>query len=203
VNRRLASRRLASRRLASRLVDRGAIAAAFVGIGMAVTIVASFMLIIPIQEVVWLLALPSGLLIGYYANQRSDRRAGPWTRILVNGLFAGFITGLSAAVLFLVVKTLFFYADDGYRDPGLGGRLTCNVGAECVYARYLDVGRGPELVAAGVTDASSFTGFYWGEQFSSGGIVLVLSSLGGLGGAGLYGLFRPKPTPSGTVAATR
>jgi hypothetical protein len=192
-----------NRRLASRIVDRGAIAAAFVGIGMAVTIVASFMLIIPIQEMVWLLALPSGLLIGYYANQRSDRRAGPWTRILVNGLFAGFITGLSAAVLFLVVKTLFFYADDGYRDPGLGGRLTCNVGAECVYARYLDVGRGPELTAAGVTDASSFTGFYWGEQFSSGGIVLVLSSLGGLGGAGLYGLFRPKPTPAGTVAATR
>ena len=190
-----------NRRLASRIVDRGAIAAAFVGIGMAVTVVASFMLIIPIQEMVWLLALPSRLLIGYYANQRSDRRAGPWTRILVNGLFAGFITGLSAAVLFLVVKTLFFYADDGYRDPGLGGRLTCNVGAECVYARYLDVGRGPELTAAGVTDASSFTGFYWGEQFSSGGIVLVLSSLGGLGGAGLYGLFRPKPTAGTAVAA--
>jgi hypothetical protein len=68
-----------------RLVDRGAIAAAFVGIGMAVTIVASFMLIIPIQEVIWLLAFPSGLLIGYYANQRSDRRAGPWGRILSNG----------------------------------------------------------------------------------------------------------------------
>jgi len=195
------SRRLASGRLASRIVDRGAVAAAFVGIGMAVTIVASFMLIIPIQEVVWLLALPSGLLIGYYANQRSDRRAGPWTRILLNGLFAGFITGLSAAVLFLTVKALFFYADDGYRDPGLGGRLSCNVGAECVYARYLDIGRGPDLVAAGVTDASSFTGFYWGEQFSSGGIVLVLSSLGGLGGAGLYGLFRPKPTAGTAVAA--
>jgi hypothetical protein len=191
-----------SSRLASRLVDRGAIAAAFVGIGMAVTIVASFMLIIPIQEVIWLLAFPSGLLIGYYANQRSDRRAGPWGRILVNGLFAGFVTGLSAAVLFLVVKGLFFYADDGYRDPGLGGRLTCNVGAECVYARYLDIGRGPDLVAAGVTDAASFTGFYWGEQFSSGGIVLVLSSLGGLGGAGLYGLSRPK-SAAGSVAATR
>jgi hypothetical protein len=195
------SRWLASRRLASRIVDRGAIAAAFVGIGMAVTIVASFMLIIPIQEVIWLLAFPSGLLIGYYANQRSDRRAGPWGRILANGLFAGFVTGLSAAVLFLVVKALFFYADDGYRDPGLGGRLSCNVGAECVYARYLDVGRGPDLAAAGVTDAASFTGFYWGEQFSSGGIVLVLSSFGGLGGAGLYGLARPKPREAGTTPA--
>ena len=201
MSRGVVNRGVVSRRLASRIVDRGAIAAAFVGIGMAVTIVASFMLIIPIQEVIWLLAFPSGLLIGYYANQRSDRRAGPWGRILVNGLFAGFVTGLSAAVLFLVVKGLFFYADDGYRDPGLGGRLTCNVGAECVYARYLDIGRGPDLVAAGVTDAASFTGFYWGEQFSSGGIVLVLSSLGGLGGAGLYGLSRPKPREAGTTPA--
>ena len=66
----------------SRLVDRGAIAAAYVGIGMAVTIVVSFMLFIPIEWFIWVLALPSGLLIGYYANQRSDRRAGPWGRIL-------------------------------------------------------------------------------------------------------------------------
>ena len=87
--------------LVSRLVDRGAITAAYVGIGMAVTIVVSFMLFIPIEWVIWLLALPSGLLIGYYANQRSDRRAGPWRRILVNGLFAGVVTGLTAAVLLL------------------------------------------------------------------------------------------------------
>ena len=85
----------------SRLVDRGAITAAYVGIGMAVTIVVSFLLVIPIESIIWLLALPSGLLIGYYANQRSDRRAGPWGRILVNGLFAGFVTGLTAAVLLL------------------------------------------------------------------------------------------------------
>ena len=186
----------------NRVVDRGAIAAAYVGIGMAVTIVASFKLIIPIEWVIWLLALPSGLLIGYYADQRSDRRQGPWGRILVNGLFAGIVTGLSAAVLLLAMKALFFFADDGYRDPGLGGRLSCNVGAECVYERYLDDGRGPELSAAGVTDAASFTGFYWSEQLSSGGTVVVLTALGGIGGAGLYGLFRPKPRPEGSAQAT-
>ena len=60
----------------TRFVDRGAITAAYVGIGMAVTVAISFLLIIPIEPVVWLLALPAGLLIGYYANQRSDRRAG-------------------------------------------------------------------------------------------------------------------------------
>jgi hypothetical protein len=185
----------------SRIVDRGAIAAAYVGIGMAVTIVASFTLIIPIEWVIWLLALPSGLLIGYYANQRSDRRAGPWGRILVNGLFAGLVTGLSAAVLLLTVKALFFYADNGYRDPGQGGQLTCNAGAGCVYARYLDDGRGPDLAAAGVTDAASFTTFYWGEQFSSGGTIVLLTTMGGAGGAGLYGLFRPKPQAAGSSAA--
>jgi hypothetical protein len=101
----------------SRFVDRGAVYAAYVGIGMAVTIVASFTLIIPIEWIIWLLALPSGLLIGYYANQRSNRRAGPWSRMLANGLFAGLVTGLSAAVLLLAVKSLFFFADNGYRDP--------------------------------------------------------------------------------------
>jgi hypothetical protein len=180
----------------SRIADRGALAAAYVGIGMAVTIVASFTLIIPIEWIIWILSLPSGLLIGYYANQRSNRRAGPWARILTNGLFAGVVTGLSAAVLLLAIKALFFYADNGYRDPGQGGQLTCPAGAGCVYERYLEDGRGPQLVAAGVTDAASFTGFYWGEQFSNAGTIVLLTAVGGAGGAGLYGLFRPKPAVS-------
>jgi hypothetical protein len=177
----------------SRVVDRGAITAAYVGIGMAVTIVVSFMLFIPIEWIIWLLALPSGLLIGYYANQRSNRRAGPWLKILVNGLFAGAVTGLTAAVLLLSIKALFFYADNGFRDPGLGGSLTCSVGADCVYQRYLDDGRGPELEAAGVIDVASFTQFYWREQLGTAATVLVLTTVGGLGGAALYGIFRPKP----------
>ena len=86
-------------RLAPRFVDRGAITAAYVGIGMAVTVGISFLLIIPIEPIVWLLALPSGLLIGYYANQRSGRHGGPWGRMLVNGLFAGLVTGLTMAEL--------------------------------------------------------------------------------------------------------
>jgi hypothetical protein len=106
-------------------VDRGAIIAAYVGIGMAVTIAMSFLLIIPIEAVVWILAIPAGLLIGYYANQRSDRRAGPWSKILLNGLFAAFVTGLTTALMLLAVKGLFFFADDGFRDPGQGGRIEC------------------------------------------------------------------------------
>ena len=39
----------------SRFVDRGAITAAWVGLGMAVTIVVSFLLVIPIEPVVLVL----------------------------------------------------------------------------------------------------------------------------------------------------
>jgi hypothetical protein len=187
----------------SRFVDRGAIGAAYVGIGMALTIVASFTLIIPIEWVIWVLALPSGLLIGYYANQRSNRRAGPWGRILLNGLFAGAVTGLTAAAFLLAIKALFFYADNGFRDPGLGGTISCASGPDCVYQRYLEAGRGPDLESAGVTDTASFTRFYWREQFGSAGTIILVTALGGLGGAALYGAFRPKPVTeeAGSAAA--
>jgi hypothetical protein len=168
---------------------------------MALTIVVSFTLIIPIEWIIWLLAFPAGLLIGYYANQRSNRVAGPLGRILLNGLFAGVVTGLAAATLLLAVKALFFFADNGYRDPGQGGPLACEIGADCVYERYLDAGRGPELEAAGVRDAASFTGLYWREQFGSAGTIVLLTGIGGLGGSGLYGLFRPRPGQAGRTAA--
>ncbi len=182
-------------RVAGRFVDRGAITAAYVGIGMAVTIAISFLLIIPIEPVVWLLALPSGLLIGYYANQRSNRRAGPWSKIIVNGLFAAVITGLTAAVLLLGVKALFFFADNGYRDESAGGPITCTSGADCVYQRYLlidDGARRADLVAAGVTDVDSFTSFYWASQFSTAALIVVITTIGGLGGALAYGVTRPR-----------
>jgi hypothetical protein len=182
----------------TRFVDRGAITAAYVGIGMAVTIAISFLLIIPIEPIVWALALPSGLLIGYYANQRSNRRAGPWSRIVVNGLFAALVTGVMAAVLLLGVKALFFYGDNGYRDASAGGPISCSGGADCVYQRYViieDGARAPALEAAGVTDAASFTGFYWSQQFTVAGLLVAITTVGGLGGALLYGVFRPKPAP--------
>jgi hypothetical protein len=191
----------------TRIVDRGAITAAYVGIGMAVTIAASFLLIIPIEPIIWLLAVPSGLLIGYYANQRSDRRAGPWSRILRNGLFASLVTGLTSAALLLLLKSIFFFADTGYPDfnrvvEGQTIPPFCDTGAPCVYARYLALGRGPELVAAGVTDAASFGSLYWGQQSSVAGAIVLATTAGGLGGAVLYGLSRPKPAIPGDGAMT-
>jgi hypothetical protein len=183
----------------TRIVDRGAIVAAYVGIGMAVTIAISFLLVIPIEPIYWLLAVPAGLLIGYYANQRSDRRDGPWGRILVNALFAGLVTGLTLAAFLLAVKALFFFGDNGYPDfnridPATRAAVppSCIPGAGCVYARYVANGNGPELAAAGITDADRFTSFYWGQQLSATGTVLAFTLLGGLGGGLLYGTFRPK-----------
>ena len=183
----------------SRLIDRGALVAAGVGIGMAVTIAISFLLVIPIEPIYWLLALPAGLLIGYYANQRSARSAGPWPRIVANAAAAGVATGLSMALLLVVIKALFFFGDNGYPDFNRVDAQThqpvppfCDNGAGCVYARYVAQGSGPELAAAGIANAADFTGFYWRQQASAAGTVLVLTLGGALGGGVLYGLFRPR-----------
>ena len=57
----------------SRFVDRGAIYAGWVGVGMAMTIAVSFLLVVPIEPVFWLMAPFAGLIIGYYANSRAAR----------------------------------------------------------------------------------------------------------------------------------
>jgi hypothetical protein len=188
----------------TRLIDRGALVAAGVGIGMAVTIAISFLLVIPIEPIYWLLALPAGLLIGYYANQRSGRSEGPWPRILVNAAAAGLATGLAMAVLLLVIKVLFFFGDNGYPDFNRVDAQThqpvppfCDNGAACVYARYLAQGSGAELAAGGIANVDDFSRFYWRQQGSAAGTVLVLTLGGALGGGLLYGLFRPRASQRG------
>ena len=176
----------------SRLVDRGAITAAFVGIGMAVTIGVSFLLVIPIEPVYWALSVPAGLLIGYYADVRSGRGRGEWRRILGNSLFGGVVTGLTLAALLIGVKALFFAADDGYRDPGLGGRISCQTGGDCVYQRYLQ-DQPAALAAAGVTDAASFSTYFWAQQWTTAALLIELSTGFGVAGGAIYGVTRPKP----------
>jgi hypothetical protein len=188
----------------SRLIDRGALTAAYVGIGMAVTIGVSFLLVIPIEPIYWLFAAPAGLLIGYYANQRSDRRSGPWPRIIANALFAGLVTALTLAALLLVVKALFFYADNGYPDfnrVDASGEVVpplCENGAGCVYARYLAAGRGDDFARIGVTDAATFASHYWSQQFQTAGTLVLLATGGGLVGGLAYGFTRPKPSSRAT-----
>ena len=181
-----------------RFVDRGAIVAGWVGVGMAVTIAVSFLLVIPIEPIYWLLTPFAGLLIGYYANQRSATPRGAWGRIVANALYAGILTGLSLALLLLVVKGLFFYADTGFPDFNRVDREnrpippSCETGADCVYARYVLAGRGPALEAAGATDLASFTALYWQQQLSTAATLLVLPIGASILGGVVYGLTRPK-----------
>jgi hypothetical protein len=189
----------------TRLVDRGAIAAAWVGVGMAVTIGVSFLLVIPIEAVYWYLALPAGLLIGYYANARSQRVGGPWRRVFANSALAGLATGVAYALLLLGVKAIFFAADTGYPDfnrvdkDGHAIPPSCATGAPCTYARYLAAGQGPAFAAAGIGDVGSFTSFYWGQQLSTAGLTLVLVVGGAVGGGAMYGITKRRQ-PEGTEA---
>ena len=186
----------------TRLVDRGAVTAAWVGLGMAVTVVVSFVLVIPIEFLVGPSALLGGMLIGYYANARSGRAGGPWSRVIANALLAGVVTGLTYAVLLLGVKAIFFNADDGYRDTSAGGTIACQTGADCVYQRYLAIpGRKEAFEAAGVGNLEQFTQLYWNDQLSTSGLMVGLSVAGALAGGAMFGASnRRRPEARGTTA---
>jgi len=172
----------------SRFVDRGAITAAWVGVGMAVTIGVSFLLVIPIEAIYTGVIAPgfpvawlAGLTIGYYANSRSERQGGPWGRILANAALAGAATAITLVLVFLAVKGLFFAVDNGYRDAASGGPLTCASGADCVYQRYVDLQ--PEVLeAVGITTVDEFSAFYWNQQLNTAlglGFATVLAAVAG------------------------
>ena len=180
------------------LFDRRALPAVFVGIGMALTIGVSFLLIIPIQPVYWFLAIPAGLLIGYYANGRAARNRGEWLPILGNGLISGVATGLTMAALLLGVRALFFNLDNGYRDADAGGSFTCVTGADCVYQRYREA-EGDTLAAAGITDATSFATYYWTQQWETAASLATSATAFGLLGAVIYGATRPRTTRPGQI----
>ena len=103
---------------------------------------------------------------------------------------------------------LFFFGDNGYPDFNRVDAQShqpvppfCDNGAGCVYARYLAQGSGPELAAGGVDERRRFTSFYWSQQASAAGTVLVLTLGGALGGGLLYGVFRPR-APTGPIGQT-
>jgi hypothetical protein len=187
----------------SRFVDRGAITAAWVGLGMAVTVVVSFMLVIPIEFLIGPFALLGGMMIGYYANARSNRVGGPWRRVIANALLAGLVTGLTYAVLLLGVKAIFFNADAGYRDASMGGPIACERGADCVYKRYLEFVDKPDAFEeAGITDVGSFTAYYWTQQAGTAGQMIVFSLAGALFGGLMYGATnRHKPETDADAGA--
>ena len=193
----------------SRFVDRGAITAGWVGVGMAVTIAVSFLLVIPIEAIYTGVLAPgfpvawlAGLTIGYYANSRSERQGGPWGRILANAAYAGVATALTLVLVFLAVKGLFFAVDNGYRDASSGGPLTCTSGADCVYQRYVDLQ--PDVIeAAGITTVDEFSTFYWNQQLNTAAGLAIATVLAAVAGGAVFRITngtKPEDEP-GVVAA--
>jgi hypothetical protein len=184
----------------SRFVDRGAVVAAFVGVGMAVTMAIGFLLIIPIEPAYILLSVPGGMVIGYYANARSARVRGQWRRIVPNALLAGAVTGVMLGAFVLGTRALFFFGDGGFPDfnrveNGVPVGPTCETGGDCTYRRYL-LAEPDDLLAAGVTDAASFADAYWAQQWSTARLLLVMTTGAALFGGVLFGIAGPRRIPA-------
>ena len=165
----------------SRVIDKGAVFGGYVGIGMALVLAIAFELIIPVQTLVFVLAPLMGVLIGVYANVRSERWR-PRGRVFANALYASLVTGLAIAALYIVLRLVFIYGDTGAMPDGTS--LSCNTGPDCIYERYVVAGQAEELAPLGITDGASLAAAAWRELLIFGGGLIVLTVAGGLiGGA--------------------
>jgi hypothetical protein len=171
-----------------RFVDRGAIFAGYVGLGMALVIAIAFELIIAVQSLVFIIAPVAGLLIGGYANQRSERWR-PMKRVFANALWAGLVSGLALALMYAALRLLFIFADTGPLPDG--GQLSCQPGPDCTYQRYVADGRAAELASYGVTDGPSFGAFAVREQAQGAGLIVLLTLSGSLVAAGIRSVRTP------------
>jgi hypothetical protein len=190
----------------TRLFDRGAIVATYVGIGMAVTMAISFLLVIPIEPAYVLLSIPGGLIIGYYANARSGRSRRDWRRIVPNAVLAGVVTAITLAALALGTKALFFFGDSGYPDfnrveNGVPVGPTCVSGGDCVYNRYL-LAEPAKLADAGIKDSASFADAYWDQQWSTARLLLGATIAAALLGGVLFGIAGPRHAAPNPRVAT-
>jgi hypothetical protein len=183
----------------TRFIDRGAIVAGWIGLGTAIVLVVAFALVVPIQPIVYIAALPAGLLIGWYANNKSERYR-PRARAIANALWAGLLTALTLGIFYVSVRLLFIYADTGYPDfnvaetPTQTASPTCATGPECTYLRYVNEGKGPELEEAGITNGDEFAQFVLSETLAAGATLFALA-LSGAAIAGAWQAIRPVPAP--------
>ena len=174
----------------SRVVDAGAVFAGWVGLGMALVLAIAFELIIPVQTLVFVFAPLIGVLIGVYANVRSERWR-PRGRVLANALWAGLVTGVGLALLYVSLRLVFIYGDTGALPDGT--RLACETGPDCIYERYVKVGQAGELATMGIVDGATLESATWRELMATGA-GLVLLTVGGAVVGGVARSFAPTPT---------
>ncbi len=184
-----------------RFVDRGAVFAGYVGIGMAIVIAIAFALIIPVQTIVFISAPIAGVIIGGYANNRSARWR-PMRRVFANAAWAGFVTGLTLALMYVILRLLFVFADTGTMPNG--STLACTMGPDCTYQRYAaDPTLAPYLVEAGITDGPSMGAAVIHDQLTGGLIIILAVVAGAVVAAGFRSVRTPPPASmaSGVVPA--
>lgn len=182
-----------------RVVDDGAIFAGWVGLGMALVTVIAFALIIPVQTMVFLAAPLAGVLIGVYANVRSERWR-PRGRVIANALWAAVVTGIGFALLYVAIRLVFIYGDTGALPNGTS--LDCQTGPQCIYARYVEAGQADELARLGITDGESLETAAWRELTVFGTGLVVLTAAGGAVGGVVRGFSAP-PTSMPLPSASR
>ncbi|MEP7157947.1 MAG: hypothetical protein ABI797_00835 [Chloroflexota bacterium] len=175
----------------ARLIDPGAIFAGWVGLGMALVIVIAFALIIPLQTVPFLMAPFAGVLIGVYANVRAERWR-PRARVLANAAWAGLVTGVGLALLYMVIRLVFLYGDTGAMPDGT--RIACEAGPGCVYTRYVMAGDASDLALRGITNASLYETEFITRDLPISGIALIVLTVGGSLMGGAVRTFAPRPT---------
>ena len=186
--------------MSGRFFDRGAVFAGWIGLGMALVVVIAFALIIPVQTVVFLLAPLCGVLIGVYANVRSERWK-PRARVLANALYAGLVTGIGLALLYMAIRLVFVYGDTGAMPDGT--RIACESGPDCVYTRYVAAGDASDLALRGITNASLYETEFLSRDLPISGIALVILTAGGSLVGGAVRTFAPRPTSLPLPSATR
>jgi hypothetical protein len=185
-------------------VNRPGVAAGLVGAGVAIVVAIAFELVFAVQVAVFLLALPTGLLMGWYAVERA-RRALPagtrpgWGSVVGDGVLAGAITGLALALVYVSIRLVFLFLDDGFRAGG--APYACSRGAECSYQRALDDPRvRPALEAAGVRDVGAYQAYFLEGQLSGAAALIILVTAGGVVGAVGHRLGSSGPSSSTILA---
>jgi hypothetical protein len=102
----------------------------------------------------------------------------PRGRLFINAGYAGLVTGVGLAVMYVALRLLFVYADSGFRTPGQGGQIDCETGPHCTYIRQIDAGFEDELAAAGIVDAATFESAVLRQQ-GEGALWIIGLTLGG------------------------
>jgi hypothetical protein len=184
----------------ARVIDKGAIVAGWVGVGMALVVAIAFELIIPVQTVVFLLAPLAGVVIGVYANVRAERWR-PRGRVLANSVWAGAMTGLGLALLYVLIRIVFVYGDSGALPDGT--RIACQSGPDCTYQRYVLAGEAATLAARGISDGASYERVFLTQDMPATAGALLLLTLGGAVIGGLARTLAPRPTSMPLPSAPR